>query len=188
MADLAEPRPGIFRLGLLAYLGAGVSLAVCFWTSVFGLVAPILGLTFIDINPHVQAVIMWLFAAIAVVALFFDRKQHGENAPFVIGAAALIVIVGTLYTFYDRAILVSGCVLLLIAAFLNQNWMLAFLNHKVQRQAAELAEMNDTLESRVGHQSQSASRASRPLRRSKWRAAAVRLPIPTERSRAIGSK
>ena len=152
MADLVEPRPGIFRFGLLAYLGAGLSLGVCFWKSVFGLVAPILGLTFIDINPHVQAVIMWMFAAVAVVALFFDRTQHGENAPFVIGAAALIVIVGTLYTFYDSAILASGYVLLLIAAFLNQNRMLAFLNRRVHAQAAELAEMNDTLEGRVSRQ------------------------------------
>ena len=72
MADLVEPRPGNFRFGLLAYLGAAISLAFCFWKSVFGLVAPILGLTFIDINPHVQAVFMWLFAAVAVVALFFD--------------------------------------------------------------------------------------------------------------------
>jgi class 3 adenylate cyclase len=149
---LAVPRPGIFRFGLLAYLGAGLSLGVCFWKSVFGLVAPILGLTFIDINPHVQAVIMWLFAAVAVVALFFDRKQHGENAPFVIGATVLIVIVGTLYTFYDSAILASGYVLLLIAAFYNQNRMLAFLNRRVEGQARELVEMNRTLETRVSHQ------------------------------------
>ena len=152
MADLVEPRPGNFRFGLLAYLGAAISLAFCFWKSVFGLVAPILGLTFIDINPHVQAVFMWLFAAVAVVALFFDRKQHGDNAPFSIGLAALIIIVGTLYTFYDDAILASGYVLLLIAAFLNQNRMLAFLNRRVRAQAGELAEMNRTLESRVGHQ------------------------------------
>lgn len=152
MVDLAEPRPGIFRFGLLAYLGAAISLAFCFWKSVFGLVAPILGLTFIDINPHVQAVFMWLFAAVAVVALFFDRKQHGDNVPFLIGAAALIVIVGTLYTFYHSTILASGYVLLLIAAFLNQNRMLAFLNRRVHGQAAELAEMNRTLESRVSHQ------------------------------------
>jgi hypothetical protein len=88
--DLVEPRRGIFRFGLLAYLGAAISLGVCFWKSVFGLVAPILGLTFIDINPHLQAVIMWLFAAVSVVALSFDRKQHGENAPFLIGVAALV--------------------------------------------------------------------------------------------------
>jgi hypothetical protein len=152
MADLVEPRRGIFRFGLLAYAGAALSLGVCFWKSVFGLVAPILGLTFIEINPHVQAVIMWVFAAVAVVALFFDRKQHGESAPFLIGVAALIVIVGTLYTFYDSAILASGYVLLLIAAFLNQNRMLSFLNRRVHAQAAELAEMNETLESRVSHQ------------------------------------
>jgi class 3 adenylate cyclase len=152
VADLAEPRPGFFRFGLLAYLGAAISLAFCFWKSTFGLIAPILGLSAVEINPHVQAVIMWLFAAVAVVALFLDRKQHGENAPFLIGAAALIVIVGTLYTFYKDAILASGYVLLLVAALLNQNRMLAFLNRRVHAQAAELAEMNRTLESRVSHQ------------------------------------
>ena len=152
MAELVELHRGIFRFGLLAYAGAAVSLAVCFWTSTFGLVAPILGLPSVGINPHVQAVIMWLFAAVAVVALFFDRKQHGENAPFLIGAAALIVIVGTLYTFYHSSILASGYVLLLIAAFLNQNRMLAFLNRRVHGQAAELADMNRTLECRVDQQ------------------------------------
>jgi len=161
MADLVEPRRGIFRFGLLAYLGAGVSLAVCFWKLVFGLVAPIVGLTFIEINPHLQAVIMWVFAAVAVVALFFDRKQHGEDAPFLIGLAALIVIVGMLYTFYDRTILASGYVLLLIAAFLNQNRMLSFLNRRVHAQAAELAEMNNTLESRVCHQVEEIERLAR---------------------------
>ena len=152
MADLVQPRRGIFRFGLLAYAGAAVSLGVCFWKSTFGLIAPVLGLTFVDINPHVQAVFMWLFAAIAVVALLFDRKRHGDHAPLLIGAAALIVIVGTLYTFYDSAILASGYVLLLIAAFLNQNRMLSFLNRRVQAQAGELAEMNRTLESRVSQQ------------------------------------
>jgi hypothetical protein len=34
--------------------------------------------------------------------------------------SALIVIVGTLYTFYDDAILASGYVLLLIAAFQSE--------------------------------------------------------------------
>jgi class 3 adenylate cyclase len=152
MAGLVEPHRGIFRFGLLAYAGAALSLGVCFWKSTFGLIAPIVGLMSVEINPHVQAVIMWVFAAAAVVALFFDRKRHGENAPFVIGSAALIVIVGTLYTFYDSAVLASGYVLLLIAAFLNQNRMLSFLNRRVHAQAAELADMNRTLESRVGQQ------------------------------------
>lgn len=164
MNDLVEPHPSIFRFGLLAYLGAAVSLAFCFWKSVFGLVSPVLGLTFVDINPHLQAFIMWLFAAVAVVALFFDRRQHGANGPFLIGLVALIVIVGTLYTFYDDAILASGYVLLLIAAFLNQNRMLAFLNRRVHAQAAELAGINSTLESRVSRQVEEIERLAR-LRR-----------------------
>jgi hypothetical protein len=75
-----------------------------------------------------------------------------RNAPLLIGVAALMVIVGTLYTFFDSAILASGYVLLLIAAFFNQNRMLSFLNRRVHARTAELAEMNDTLESRVSYQ------------------------------------
>ena len=76
---------------------------------------------------------MWVFAAVAVVGLAIDRKQHGENAPLLLGVAALVVIIGTLYTYYYDGVLASGYVLLLIAAFLNQVRLLSFLNRKVQR-------------------------------------------------------
>lgn len=161
MASLDQARRSIFRFGLLANLGSGVSLGVCFWKSIFTVVAPILGLPFVEINPHLQAVLMWLFAAVAVVGLVFDRKQHGENTPLLIGAMAVVVIVGTLYTYYSLSILVSGYVLLLIAAFLNQVRMLSFLNRKVRTQAAELAEINESLESRVAHQVEDIERLAR---------------------------
>lgn len=152
MATLVKSRHSTIRFGFAAYLGAAVSLVFCFWKATFSLIVPILGLTFIDINPHLQAIMMWLFAAGAVVALFFDRRKHGESAPFVIGIAALIVIVGTLYTFYHDSILATGYVLLLIATFLNQNRMLAFLNQRVEAQTQDLAEMNKSLERRVADQ------------------------------------
>jgi class 3 adenylate cyclase len=152
MASLLDPYRADQRFGLLAYLGAAVSLVFCFWKATYGLIAPLVGLAFIEINPHLQAVMMWLFAAGTVIALHLDRRRHGENAPLFIGIAALAVIVGTLYAFYHDAILATGYVLLLIATFLNQNRMLAALNRRVEAQALDLAEMNKSLERRVAEQ------------------------------------
>lgn len=143
---------GTTGFGPYAYLGAAISLVFCFWKATFGLVAPLIGLTVFDINPHLQAVSMWLFAAVSVAALAADRKRHGEIRPLLVAITALIVIMGTLYIFYHDAILAAGYVLLLVAAFLNQNRLLATLNRKVQAQASELTELNRSLEGRVSDQ------------------------------------
>jgi class 3 adenylate cyclase len=152
MTSLAEPRFKKVGYGNLAYFGAAVSLFVCFWKASFGLLAPLLGIAVIDINPHLQAFIMWGFAAITETALFIDRKQHGENVPVLIGGVALIVIMVTLYGFYHDIILATGYVLLLVAAFLNQNRTLTFLNKTVTAQADELVRVNSSLERRVSEQ------------------------------------
>ena len=89
MTTLAEPRPHIIRYGSLAYLGAAASLVVCFWKATVGLIAPVVGLSVINIHPHLQAIIMWGFAAVTVAALIIDRKQHGENTPLLLGATAI---------------------------------------------------------------------------------------------------
>ena len=152
MATLTAPLHDRRRFGLIAYLGAFVSLLFCFWKTSFGLVAPLLGLATIDINPHLQAAAMCLFAGATVIALLLDRREHGDNFPAIVAVTALIVIVGTLYGFYHDAILAAGYVLLLISALLNQNRMLVFLNRTVQLQALELASANDSLEHRVTEQ------------------------------------
>ena len=67
-------------------------------------------------------------------------------------AAAVVIIAGTLYTFYDVRILILGYVLLVIAALLNQNQKLVRLNREVRTQARQLTELNSTLEDRVQRQ------------------------------------
>ena len=114
--------------------------------------APVAALPPFEINPHLQAVLMWSFALLAVIGLARDSRLHASRAPLAIGAAAFAIIVGTLYTFYDDRIVILGYVLLVIAAFLNQNVMLARLNRAVRRQAGELAGLNATLERRVDEQ------------------------------------
>lgn len=141
----------ILPFGSLAYLGAGLSLLVCYTNILLRIVA---GQTLesTGINPHVQAVMMWAFALVAVIGLARDRKHHERSSPLVTGILALVVIIGTLYTFYDTRILIFGYILLLAAAFLNQNMMLVHLNRTVQAQAHELDTLNSTLEQRVEDQ------------------------------------
>ena len=137
------------RFGMLAYLGAAISLGFCFSKGLLLLLQPVFGVSAPDMNPHVQAIFMWLFAAGSVVALWFDKREHEDDLPVMIGAGALVVIVGTLYTYYQDFILMLGYVLLVVAAFLNQNRMLSSLNRTVAQQANELAELNSSLEQRV---------------------------------------
>ena len=72
---------------------------------------------------------------------------------------AVFIIIATLYTHYDPRLEVSGYVLLVAAALLNQNARLMQLNAEVEaqarvvsRQASELAALNANLEQRVDAQ------------------------------------
>ena len=73
--------------------------------------------------------------------------------------AGVSIIIVTLYTHYDPRIEISGYILLIIAALLNQTARLTQLNHEVESQtrvvksqAEELAALNDNLEQRVNDQ------------------------------------
>jgi class 3 adenylate cyclase len=150
--------------GFLAYLGAAVSLVFCYFDLFADLAADLFDVQGLSINPHVQAVFMWLFVVVAVVGLALDRKAHGHKLPLLLGLLALAMVVGTLYTYYDVIILMTGYVILLIAAFVNQTIMLQFLNRAVRSQAAELADLNASLERRVEAQVEEIDRLAR-LRR-----------------------
>ena len=108
------------RYGFVAFLGAGVSLATCYYKLFTGWLATLLGGSTLTLNIHVQAVIMWVFVLIAVVGLFYDRRLHGRSLPLAMGAGAFILIFATLYAYYDPRLEVMGYVLLIVAVFLNQ--------------------------------------------------------------------
>ena len=147
--------------GFLAYAGVGMSLLFCYANILVVLFAPLMGLSPSGINPHVQAVAMWLFALVAVIGLLKNAMQHGDRWPLVLGVAGLAVIVGTLYTYYDILILILGYLLLVAGALLNPVRLLADLNRSVRTQAAELARLNDSLEQRVGLQVEEIERLAR---------------------------
>jgi class 3 adenylate cyclase len=95
---------------------------------------------------------MWALALLALIGLGRDHKAHRNNKPIVVGVVSLAIIVGTLYVHYHWAILTLAYLLLISAVFMNQTAMLSGLYDRVQRQARELADWNETLTQRVAEQ------------------------------------
>ncbi len=143
MADAMVRSAGasVTRFGWLAFVGPALSLTVCYAKVILSAA----GVAEFEINPHWQAVLMWVFAALAVYGLSRDRSQHGRKTPFYLGLAGFVIIAGTLYTYYNALILVLGYIVLIIAAFLNQHALLRGLYDTVAR-------LNITLEQRVADQ------------------------------------
>ena len=135
--------------GFAALIGAVASAATCYGT-IFA--SAILGVPKLGLNPHVQAVLMWAFALIAVFALWQDRKRHRNNLPTALGAVALAVLIMTLYVEYSTGVETFAYVLLLVAAFVNQTIFLTVLNRTTRDQAREIELLNLRLEQKVESQ------------------------------------
>jgi len=137
--------------GILAFVGAGLSVAFCFAkTIVLGILPPIgLALVEFEFNPHVQAALMSLFALVGAVGLGLDITRCGSAVPFAMGLASFLIIAGTLYGYYADGILTIGYVVLMVAAFLNLSFRLRGLNVEVTAQAEIVRDLNATLEKRV---------------------------------------
>ncbi len=154
----ASTAPAI-PFGMLAYVGAGGSIFVCYGKVTILAAISALGIQDVGFNPHLQAVLMWLLGLVAIYGLYVDRQLHGKTYPLVIGIVGVVVIMVTLYTVYDSAIEGSGYILVVVAALLNQNSRLMQLNQEVEaqakvlsRQADELNRLNQNLEQRVDEQ------------------------------------
>lgn len=140
--------------GVLAYAGAAVSVGLCFAKAIVFYLSPLLGIGLVqfNFNPHLQAVLMWVFVLIGVIGLSLDKNRCGSSVPMFMGIASLIIIVGTLYGYYEVQILMMGYTVLLAAAFLNQGLRLRQLNLQVAQQADSLRSLNASLEQRVDSQ------------------------------------
>jgi hypothetical protein len=135
--------------GLVALVGATVSIIFCYGQILISLITPILGLAAFELNIHVQAIFMWLFGLVTVYGLARDRRAVGNAIPLAVGVIAVMIIAGTLYTVYDIRVLILGYALLVISALLNQIIMLHSLKQQVEARAAELSDLNNNLELKV---------------------------------------
>jgi hypothetical protein len=148
----------VLPFGVPAFVFAFASIATCYAgiaTAFF------LGVDYVDMNVHVQAVLMWVFAVLAVGALWWDRRIHRNNLPLALAAIAAAILIATLYVRYAIEFEIIAYTLLVIAAVLNQNVFLAFLNRRVRSQAGEIDALNRDLERKVEHQGYEIGRLAR---------------------------
>ncbi len=148
----------VLPFGIPAFVCAITSLAMCYVNII---VASVLGVASLGLNPHVQAVLMWSIALLAVLALWRDRRRHGNNLPVVLAAVAVGVLIGTLYVHYVDEWEAAAYVLLVVAVMLNQNVFLGLLNRTVRQQAREIEALNQSLEHKVEDQSHEIGRLAR---------------------------
>lgn len=149
----------VLPAGAPAFLAAAASLATCYGSMV---AAALLNVEVAQVmNPHLQAVLMWGFALLAVFALWRDRARHDSNTPLLLGAVALVILVGTLYLRYDVRVESLAYVLLTIAALLNWVAFLDVLNRTVRDQAEAIDDLNRKLARRVESQGQQIDRLAR---------------------------
>ena len=74
-----------------AFLAALGSLATCYGSMIAAL---LLGVEVKQVvSPHLQAILMWGLALLAVFALWRDRRRHGGRTPPLVGVLALVVLI-----------------------------------------------------------------------------------------------
>ena len=150
--------------GRLAVIGTIGSVATCYFRIVLlelvwqGDSAPF------ELNPHVQAAVMTAFAVLALVGLYFDRKDHGSVLPLVVGIIGVSIIVGTLYVHYRADVEFTGYIMLIVAVFLNQTIQLKRLNRTVQALNVELTERAREAHEATGAKSRFLANLSHELR------------------------
>lgn len=81
-----------------------------------------LGIGF-DVNPHLQAALISLFAVLTVFFVYRGFRTHRGPGPLVLAALGAAVILATLYLAYSKLVESIALVLLVIAA--AWNWRLA---------------------------------------------------------------
>jgi class 3 adenylate cyclase len=146
--------------GITALAFAIASMAMCVGPAV---VEYLLGIepNSLDPNPHVQAVLMWVLGLVSVCAMWQDRRHHHGNAPVILGALGVAMMMATLYIRYHSEIEALSYAVLLIGAVLNFNAFMTVLTRTVRTQAVEIDALNRELEKKVESQVQQIDRLTR---------------------------
>lgn len=77
----------------------------------------------LSINPHVQAILISLFAILTSVLIYKGFRQHHKIGPLLLGGIGALVIILTMYISYSKLIESAGLLALVLAA--AWNWYLA---------------------------------------------------------------
>ena len=106
---------------LLAFIACNGLILVTAILAVFGIA--------LQINPHVQAVLISLFAILTSGFQYKCFKQHRKVGPLLLGCIGALVIILTMYVSYSKLIESVGLLALVVSA--GWNWYV--VRRKVSR-------------------------------------------------------
>lgn len=89
----------------------------------------IFGIT-LGINPHIQAILINLFAILTSVLIYKGFTQHHKIGPLLLAGIGALVIILTMYISYSKFIESAGLLALMVAA--GWNW------YVVRQQASQV--------------------------------------------------
>lgn len=81
-----------------------------------------------------------------------DRRLHDRSLPLAVGGASVAILVLALYVHYEQTFGILAHVLLVVAALLNQNCLVAALSERVGKRADQIQELNVKFQEKVDHQ------------------------------------
>ena len=113
-----SPRKFAFYSGVAALLAFIACNGLILVTSILA----ILGIT-LSINPHVQAILISLFALLTSVLIYKGFIQHHKIGPLLLAGIGALVIILTMYISYSKLIESAGLLALVVAA--GWNWYVA---------------------------------------------------------------
>jgi hypothetical protein len=93
MAEMTSSRQ---RWAWLPATATVLSILSCYGTLAVVTALSVMGIT-LDLNVHVWAVVIVVFALLAVVGLALGRRAHGSSGPLVLGIIGALVVIFATY-------------------------------------------------------------------------------------------
>lgn len=99
-------------------ISAALPFVLCNLKYIVLIILPTLGASF-AINPHLQAALVSLLAAMTFGFALFAYRSHRQSAPVVTVALGAVTIIGSMYIYFDKIVESAGLVLLIVGAIWN---------------------------------------------------------------------
>ena len=112
MDSSSRQRPVTGKLAWLPGASAALAFLACNCTILLVGLLSFFGITLV-INPHAQAATISIFAVLTLVFVFSGYRDYRMAGPLIMSFVGTALVVGTLYTVFNKLIETAGLVLLI---------------------------------------------------------------------------
>jgi len=93
---------------ILAFIACNGVFLIVAMLSTFGIV--------IVVNPHIQAVVISLFAVLTLGFVFVGYRRHHVAGPMILSAVGAVLVVGSMYIYFNKIVESLGLLALIVSA------------------------------------------------------------------------